>query len=170
MQKIAIITLSSTVLFACSSQSDKQEVAIPATSPPATEVVESSGWGDGTAGEEKAVLGGTNWQLVQIMSMDDSTYVPEDPSLYILSFAMDGTINVVADCNRGRGSWTSEADGNLQFGPIAATRAMCQPGSLHDIYMAQFQWVRSYVMQDGRLFLATMADGAIIEFKPVAGE
>jgi heat shock protein HslJ len=170
LQKIAIITLSSTLLLACSSQSDTEETEIPATSTPATVEVESSDWGEETAGEEKAVLGGTSWQLVQIMSMDDSTYVPEDPSLYTLNFTTDGAINVVADCNRGKGSWTSEAHGNLQFGPIAATMAMCQPGSLHDIYMAQFQWVRSYVMQDGRLFLATMADGAIIEFKPVAGE
>jgi hypothetical protein len=28
--------------------------------------------------------------------------------------------------------------------------------------------VRSYVMKDGHLFLATMADGSIIEFEPVS--
>ena len=33
--------------------------------------------------------------------------------------------------------------------------------------MAQFPWVRSYVMRDGHLYLATMADGSIIEFEPV---
>jgi hypothetical protein len=45
--------------------------------------------------------------------------------------------------------------------------AMCSPGSLADRYLAEFQWVRSYVMKDGHLFLATMADGSIIEFEPV---
>jgi len=29
--------------------------------------------------------------------------------------------------------------------------------------------VRSYVMKDHHLFLATMADGSIIEFEPLAG-
>ncbi len=60
--------------------------------------------------------------------------------------------------------WTSKAAGELNFGPIASTRAQCPPGSLSDIYLAQFEWVRSYVMQDGHLFLATMADGSITEF------
>ena len=32
----------------------------------------------------------------------------------------------------------------------------------------QFQWVRSYVIENEHLFLATMADGSIIEFEPVA--
>jgi hypothetical protein len=33
--------------------------------------------------------------------------------------------------------------------------------------MGQFQWVRSYVLENGNLFLATMADGSIIEFEPL---
>jgi hypothetical protein len=36
--------------------------------------------------------------------------------------------------------------------------------------MAQFPWVRSYVTKDGGLFLATMADGSIIEFEPMPGK
>ena len=44
---------------------------------------------------------------------------------------------------------------------------MCPPPSISDRYLAQFEWVRSYVMHDGHLFLATQADGAIIEFEPV---
>lgn len=43
---------------------------------------------------------------------------------------------------------------------------MCPPDSLHDRCLVQFPWVRSYVKQDGNLFLATMADGSIIEFEP----
>jgi hypothetical protein len=55
----------------------------------------------------------------------------------------------------------------LTFGAIAATRARCQPESLSQNYLAQFDWVRSYVMRGGHLFLATMADGSIIEFEPL---
>jgi len=112
-------------------------------------------------------LAGTSWRLVKIMSMDDTTHVPDDPAKYTLSFGADGTAQILADCNRGTGSWTSASASQLEFGVIAATQAMCLPGSLHDVYMAQFQWVRSYVVEGGHLFLSTMADGSIIEFEPV---
>ena len=118
----------------------------------------------------RSMLAGTAWQLVEIVSMDDHVYAPEVRSLYTLVFNTDGAMQVRADCNLGTGTWTSESAGQLQFGPIAATQALCSPDSLHDRYMAQFQWVRSYVMTDGRLFLATMADGSIIEFEPVHGK
>jgi len=110
-------------------------------------------------------LEGTSWRLLNITSMDGTVYVPEDPARYTLVLGADATASLQADCNRGTGSWTSEGAGRLQFGPIAATRAMCQPESLSEKYLAQFEWVRSYVMQDSHLFLATMADGSIIEFE-----
>jgi len=112
-------------------------------------------------------LAGTAWRLLNIAEMDDSTDIPADPAKYTLAFGADGTAAIRADCNRGTGSWTSESPGQLQFGPIAATRAMCPPESLSDKYLAQFEWVRSYVLKDGHLFLATMADGSIIEFEPL---
>jgi para-nitrobenzyl esterase len=102
------------------------------------------------------------------MSMDDTTYTPDDPALYALEFGTDGSMRVRADCNSGTGSYTSESASQLEFGVIAATQAECAPGSLHDRYMAEFQWVRSYTMKDGHLYLATMADGSIIEFEPAA--
>jgi len=111
-------------------------------------------------------LAGTSWRLVKIQSMDDTTHVPDDPSKYMLSFGEDGTAQIVADCNRGTGSWKSESASQLEFGVIAATQAMCLPDSLHDVYMKQFEWVRSYVIEGGHLFLSTMADGSIIEFEP----
>lgn len=127
----------------------------------------------GTTGMQQpnaqTVLAGTAWRLVEIASMDDSVYAPDDRSLYTLVFNADGSMRIRADCNLGNGSWTSESSGQLQFGLIATTKALCPPGSLHDRYMAQFPWVRSYVFRDGRLFLATMADGSIIEFEPLPG-
>ena len=113
-------------------------------------------------------LADTSWRLVQIMSMDDSVDVPDEISKYTLELRAGGEASMRADCNRGIGSWTSESTGQLQFGPIAATRALCPPGSLSEKYLAQFEWVRSYVMKGGHLFLATMADGSIIEFEPVS--
>jgi para-nitrobenzyl esterase len=70
------------------------------------------------------------------------------------------------DCNRGRGSWKSSGSGNLEFGPLALTRALCPTGSLHDELVRQWPYVRSYLVKDGRLFLSLMADGGTIEFEP----
>ena len=129
--------------------------------------------GCATAGDPPApasgepALAGTSWRLVEIVSMDDSVYAPADRALYTVTFGADGTVAIRADCNRGTGTWTSPAGGpGLAFGVIAATQAACAPGSLHDRFMSQFEWVRSYVIENGHLFLATMADGSIIEFEP----
>lgn len=113
-------------------------------------------------------LGGTAWRLVQIASMDDRVFVPGEGRQYSLNFAPDGHVSVQADCNRGQGQWTSPQQGQLEFGPLATTKALCPPGSLHDRFLSDLSYVRSYVFKDGHLFLATMADGAILEFTPMS--
>ncbi len=99
--------------------------------------------------------------------MDDTTDLPGDPGLYTLQFGRDGSITLTADCNMGTGSWSSDSPGQLRFGEVTATEAECAEGSIHRKYVSQFQWVRSYVLENGHLFLATMADGSIIEFEPM---
>lgn len=161
------VALTLALVVGCSGDKTPPQAEAPpadgpaAAAPPASPEARRSPSAEG--------LGGTSWQLVKIMSMDDTTHTPEDPTVYTLSFGADGTMSVLADCNRGTGSWTATPEKQLEFGAIAATQAMCPPGSLHDTYMAQFPWVRSYVIENGHLFLATMADGSIIEFEPLAG-
>ena len=112
-------------------------------------------------------LASTAWRLVKIMSMDDSDYEPDDRLKYTLVLDENGDFALQSDCNHGTGRWYSEHTGHLQFGPITSTDLQCHPDSISDKYLAQFSWVRSYVMKNGHLFLATMADGSIIEFEPV---
>lgn len=112
-------------------------------------------------------LEGSAWRLLNISSMDDTVAVPDDPSDYTLSFNPENQASMKADCNRGTGRWTSKPPSGLTFGPIAATRALCSPQSLSERYLQELGWVRSYVMRDGHLFLATMADGSILEFEPL---
>jgi heat shock protein HslJ len=114
-----------------------------------------------------AALTGTAWRLVEILSMDDHVFRPRNPARYTLALFPDGSATVLADCNHGAGTWTSEGASQLHFGPLATTRMKCSPDSLSERYLAQFEWIRTYVLKDGHLFLATMADGAIIEFEPV---
>jgi para-nitrobenzyl esterase len=128
-----------------------------AAGPPATSAA---------AAASPASLEGTSWRLVQI-SMGDGAIRPAiDRSRYTVGFGTAGVLNLRFDCNRGRGSWTSSGPGNLEFGPLSLTRAMCAPGSLHDELLRQWPHVRSYLLKDGRLYLSLMADGGTLEFEP----
>jgi para-nitrobenzyl esterase len=147
------------VLPACTN--DHGTGAEPATTGSAASPAENDKAADSSP------LAGTAWQLLRINSMDDTVSTPDDPAKYTLNFGPDGRVAVRADCNRGTGTWTARG-ASLEFGPIALTRAMCPPGSLHDTYVAQLAYVRSFVLEDGNLHLATMADGAIIDFAPLA--
>jgi para-nitrobenzyl esterase len=111
-------------------------------------------------------LAGTSWQLVKFQGSDDTVLRPDEKSKYTLAFNPDGALNARLDCNRGRGTWKSSAKGQLELGPMALTRAMCPPGSLHDRMVKQLPFVRSYLIKDGHLFLSLMADGGIYEFEP----
>jgi para-nitrobenzyl esterase len=114
-------------------------------------------------------LAGTSWQLVRFEGGDDTVLTPDDKAKYTLQFEGEGRVSVRFDCNRGRGTWTSAAPGQLEFGPVALTRAMCPPGSLHDRLVTHWPYIRSYVLKDGHLFLSLQADGGIYEFEPLAG-
>lgn len=117
-----------------------------------------------------AGLGGTSWRLVKFQGGDETTLRPDDPAMYTIAFGTDGRLSARIDCNRGMGTWQSSEPPRLEFGPLALTRAMCPPGSLHDHMVRQWPYVRSYVMKDGHLFLSLMADGGIYEFEPMSPE
>ena len=119
------------------------------------------------AGQPPPTLGGTSWQLVRIQYMDDKVVTPDDRSKYTVAFGTDGRASMRIDCNRGSGSWKSAEPGQLVVGPLAVTRAMCPPGSLHDRVVKDMGYVRSYVIRDKHLFLSLMADGGIYEFEPM---
>ena len=112
-------------------------------------------------------LAGTAWRLVQIMSMNDQVFTPDEQDKYTLAFGDDGRLSVRADCNRGQGTWSAKEPSQLELGPLAMTRALCPPGSLYDRFVGDLDFIRSYVLKDGHLFLATMTDGAILEFEPI---
>ena len=113
-------------------------------------------------------LAGTSWQLVKFQGGDGTTLTPDDRAKYTLEFVAGGQVTARIDCNRGRGTWKSSGPNQLQFGPLALTRAMCPPGSLHDQIVRQWDYIRSYVLKDGHLFLSLLADGGIYELEPLA--
>ena len=112
-------------------------------------------------------LGGTSWLLVKFQGGDGTTLTPDDKAKYAIAFAADGQVSARIDCNAGRATWKSSGPNQVQLGPLALTRAMCPPGSLHDRIVEHWDFIRSYVIKDGHLFLSLMADGGIYEFEPV---
>lgn len=118
---------------------------------------------------ERPNLAGSTWQLVQFQSGDGTTLTPDDRAKYKIEFLPDNAVTVRFDCNRGRGTWKSTGEGQIQFGPLALTRAMCPPGSLHNHFVKQWRYIRSYVVKGGHLFLALQADGGSFEFEPTKG-
>jgi hypothetical protein len=109
--------------------------------------------------------------------MDDATgsLRPQERSDYTLTLNADGTAALQLDCNRASGTWTAEpaadtVSGNFQFGPLATTLAACPPPSIGEQVASQLQWVRGYLIRDGRLNLSLMADGGILVGEPAAIE
>ena len=119
-----------------------------------------------TAGAASDVrLAGTDWRLVEFQSMDDAIgkLRPDDPSLYTMHLNADGTVAMRLNCNRARGTWSAEptgdgSSGRFVFGPLAATRAMCPSPSMDEQIVAQSEFVRSYLLEENRLYLSLLAD------------
>lgn len=106
-------------------------------------------------------LAGTSWELVELRSPEDSIGIVrvDDPARYTLAFGADGNAAFRLDCNRGCGTWRSEAPGRVEFGPVATTRAMCPPGSLDARLGRELPFVRVYAVQGETLRLELFADG-----------
>jgi para-nitrobenzyl esterase len=111
-------------------------------------------------------LVGPTWQLVRFQGGDGKVETPVNKSLYALVFHAGGSVIARVDCNRGSGTWKSAGKNQIEFGPMAMTRAMCPPGFFRDQIETQLPNVRSYVIRDGHLFLSLKADGGIYEFEP----
>jgi heat shock protein HslJ len=122
------------------------------------------------------MLAGTEWRLVEFQSMDDAqgTTRPSEGSLYTMWLHGDGTVTMQLNCNRATGTWSAEpgagaASGRFEFGPLAATRALCPPPSMDESIVAQSSYVRSYLLKDERLHLSLMADGGIYVWARATG-
>ena len=106
--------------------------------------------------------------------MDDSvgTTRVDDPSRYTLQLKADGSVALHLHCNSATGTWTAEAgadrsSGTFEFGPLAATMALCPPPSVDEQITKQAPYFRSYLLKDGRLYLSLMADGGIFAWEPL---
>lgn len=120
-----------------------------------------------------STLADTQWRLVEFQSMDDASGIKrtDDPSKYTMRLDGDGTVTLQLNCNSASGTWVTKAgqelsSGSFNFGPLAATKALCPPPSMDEHVLSQAPYVRSFLMKDGRLYLSLMADGGIYVWEP----
>jgi heat shock protein HslJ len=118
-------------------------------------------------------LADTRWRLVEFQSMDDAQGKtrPHDPAAYTMHLRADGSVQMQLNCNRAQGTWSARpaadgTSGGFEFGPLAATRALCPPPSMDEMIAAQARFVRGYLLKDGNLYLSLMADGGIFAWTP----
>ncbi|MGG6237906.1 META domain-containing protein [Nodosilinea sp. AN01ver1] len=109
-------------------------------------------------------LVGTLWKLQQIQMNNDTVLVPDQPEHYTAEFLEDGTLLVRADCNRGRGQYSTTDDRSLEVSPIATTLAACPEGSIGNEFVQALGNSAIYFFQGGSLFIDLTADGGTMQF------
>ncbi len=153
----SIIVFNSVFLTACAS--------VSSTNQPGSDSMKN-GAAENNILLHATMLNATHWSLVEIQSMDDSLYTPADPTGYLISFLPQGNFTARLDCNQIRGEWTHSGINQVEINPLISTRALCSPDSLYNRVLSDLDNTRSFVLQNNHLFLATFADGAILEFAP----
>jgi para-nitrobenzyl esterase len=114
-----------------------------------------------------STLSGTAWQLVSIDARHAGVTAPDDGTKYTLSFGADKRTLIRADCNRGVASWHSSEESDLRFGASRMTKLKCAAGSMHERFVNDLGYVRSYSYEEGHLFLGLDGDGGRLEFAPM---
>ena len=119
-------------------------------------------------------LKGTEWRLAEFRSMSDEvrSLRPDGPLSVQVHFGADGSASMQLDCNRGHANWqhkpsSDPSNGQIEFGPVAATLALCPGGNLGQQFAKDAPMLRGYMIRDGRLSLSLMADGGIYIFDPI---
>jgi hypothetical protein len=109
--------------------------------------------------------------------MDDTigTLHPDHPSRYTMHLGRDGSVTMRLNCNHAGGSWSIEpagdgSSGRFEFGPLAATRALCSSPGIDTNFLVQAPYIRSYLLRDGSLYLSLLADAGIYAWRPFPGD
>jgi heat shock protein HslJ len=110
-----------------------------------------------------ANLAGTSWRLVYFQPGEAGTnpVVPPRVERYTADFGADGTLALGLDCNRASARWQAIPSGRgaLSVTAGAMTRAFCGDGALDNRIAQDLEKIRSFKVEDGRLFL-TLEAGA----------
>lgn len=130
-------------------------------------LADAAGTTEGTTAMTDNELIGVVWQWQSTQMNDDTTFTPDDPAKYTLTFLPDNKVQMQADCNKGGGLYQL-AGNQLTLGPIATTLMACLPDSLDSTFSQQLNAVASYLMDNGNLVLELKMDSGSMTFAPAA--
>jgi heat shock protein HslJ len=104
------------------------------------------------------------WQLVALTGTDGVPIAIDDPTRYTVQFLLEGRLTAKLDCNQGSAGFTA-SDGVLEVSVMAATLALCEPGSHGDAFGRILQYATSYdIDADGFLWLR--GDEGVLQLRP----
>ncbi len=109
-----------------------------------------------------AALKNTVWRWASLETPSGKTTI-EKPENYQLEFTADDKVNVLADCNRGRGTYKTEA-GGLAFSGIFLTRMACPSGSLDNRFLQGLERARTYRIEGNNLLVEGAGDNGTMKF------
>jgi heat shock protein HslJ len=113
-------------------------------------------------------LRGVVWQWVRFEGGDGSVVEAADHSRYTIEFLDDGSVRVLADCNRGNGTAKLDA-GSIDL-TVATTRMACPGDSQDAVFLRYLDEAVTYLIRDGQLALSLPMDSGIAFFRPLVPE
>lgn len=151
-----------TLLAACSPKSTP--TAEPTAVPVQEQAAEPTAAAEEVAPAYTEALQGTAWKWVSFTNPTEQ-YDVENPENYIVTFQVDGTVMIKADCNNASGSYTIDGSSlRIEIGPM--TKAMCPPDSRSDDFVKYLGAAAIYSIKDQTLLIDLMADGGSMSFLP----
>jgi len=116
--------------------------------------------GDESPTGPSAALTGTVWMLQSFQTTDEGTISVPEPDHYTADFAEDGGLNVRADCNSCRGSYSVTATVLTIHPALACTEVYCGDDSLDFRYLQALGTVSAHAVSEDELRL-TYAGGVL---------
>ncbi len=117
---------------------------------------------DSTAAPQSKLTDGP-WKWVATQTPVE-LIAPAGPAKYTIQFNADGSTALLADCNRGQGTYTYTAEGGITIGPAAVTRMMCPPGSLDSKYLQQLSNAAHTFFRGDTLYIDLKVDSGTMRF------
>ncbi len=107
-------------------------------------------------------LTGVVWQWVATQTPVEEITVA-DPTRYTITFNEDGTAGIVADCNVGNATYTSDETGAIAITLGVSTLAFCE-NSQDQQFRTGLEAAAIYFFQDGDLYIDMFASSGTMRF------
>ena len=114
------------------------------------------------AAQPPASLANTTWKWARSITPAEALDVANSDK-YSVVFKPDGTLSIVADCNRASGTYKINGS-QMQIKLDATRQAACPAGSLSSQFLKNLQASVLYFMDNGALFIDLAADTGTMKF------